>query len=132
LVGWVPNENGHIHKRTGFDNHTLKCYRKVSSADGGSVIVIYLKGGKNEAVKRKYQMKHIEKLILKETEGLPPHALNEVLDFIQFIKEKKLKQNGDDIFKSNLELELSLLDKKELTHLEEEFKDYKELYPHEK
>ena len=72
-------------------------------------------------------MKHIEKLILKETKGLPPHALNEVLDFIQFIKEKKLKQNGDDNFKSNLELELSLLDKKELTHLEEEFKDYKEL-----
>jgi hypothetical protein len=91
-----------------------------------------LKGGKNEGIKRKYEMKHIEKLILKETKGLPPHALNEVLDFIQFIKEKKLKQNGDDIFKSNLELELSLLDKKELTHLEEEFKDYKELYPREK
>jgi hypothetical protein len=94
--------------------------------------VIYLKDGKYEAVKRKYQMKHIEKLILNETKGLPPHALNEVLDFIQFIKEKKLKQNGDDIFKSNLEFELSLLDKEELTHLEEEFKDYKELYPHEK
>jgi hypothetical protein len=93
--------------------------------------VIYLKGGKNEAVKREYQMKPIEKLILKETKGLPPYALNEVLDFIQFIKEKKLKQNGDDIFKSNLEIELSLLEKKELTHLEEEFKDYKELYPRE-
>ena len=77
-------------------------------------------------------MKHIEKLILKETEGLPPHALNEVLDFIKFIKEKKLKQHGDDIFNSNLEFELSLLDRKELTHLEEEFKDYKELYPREK
>jgi hypothetical protein len=96
------------------------------------VIVFYLKGGKNEALKRKYQMKHIEKLILKETKGLPPHALNEVLDFIQFIKEKRLKQNGDDIFKSNLEFELSLLDREELTHLEEEFKDYKELYPREK
>ena len=77
-------------------------------------------------------MKHIEKLILKETKGLPPHALNEVLNFIQFIKEKRLKQNGDEIFESNLELELSLLDKKELTHLEAEFKDYKELYPREK
>ena len=94
--------------------------------------MIYLKGGTNEAVKREYQMKPIEKLILKETKGLPPYALNEVLDFIQFIKEKKLKQNGDDIFKSNLEIELSLLDKKELIHLEEEFKDYKRLYPREK
>ena len=31
-----------IIKRTGFDNHTLKCYRKDSSADSGFVIVIYL------------------------------------------------------------------------------------------
>ncbi len=29
-------------------------------------------------------MKQIEELILKETKGLPPYALNEVLDFIQF------------------------------------------------
>jgi hypothetical protein len=77
-------------------------------------------------------MKQIEKLILKETKGLPAYALNEVLDFIQFIKEKKLKKDGDDIFKSNLDFELSQLDKNELSHLEEEFKDYKELYPREK
>jgi hypothetical protein len=32
--------------------------------------------------KWKYQMNPIEKLILKETKGLPPFALNEVLDFI--------------------------------------------------
>jgi len=76
-------------------------------------------------------MNPIEKLILKETKGLPPFALNEVLDFILFIKEKKLEKN-DDTFKSNLEYELSLLDHKEMVHLEEEIKDYKELYPHEK
>jgi hypothetical protein len=34
--------------------------------------------------------------------------------------------------RSNLEIELSLLDKRELTHLEEEFKDYKRLRPREK
>lgn len=76
-------------------------------------------------------MKQIEKIILKETKGLSPYALNEILDFIQFIKEKKIKK-GADIFKDSLNLELSLLDKKELTHLEEEFKDYKEIYPREK
>jgi hypothetical protein len=80
---------------------------------------------------RNNQMKHIEKLILKETKGLPPFALNEVLDFILFIKEKKLKKNIDT-FKSNLESELSLLDHIEVSHLEEEFKDYKEIYPREK
>ena len=102
----------------------------ILSAAGGFIIVIYLKGGTNEAVKRKYQMKPIEKLILEETKGLPPVALNEVLNFILFIKEKKLKK-GDDTFKSNLESDLSLLDHKEMVHLEEEFKDYKELYPRE-
>ena len=50
---------------------------------------------------------------------------------IAIFKEKKLKKN-DDTFKSNLEFELSLLDHKEIVHLEEEFQDYKELYPHEK
>lgn len=77
-------------------------------------------------------MKQIEKTILQETKGLPPYALNEILDFIQFIKEKKIKKKGVDIFKDSLNLELSLLDKKGLTHLEEEFKDYKEIYPREK
>ena len=32
-------------------------------------------------------MKQMEKLILTETKGLPPNAINEVLDFIQFIKK---------------------------------------------
>jgi hypothetical protein len=76
-------------------------------------------------------MNPIEKLILKETKGLPPFALNEVLDFILFIKEKKLKKD-DETFKSSLESELSLLDHREIVHLTEEFKDYKELYPREK
>jgi hypothetical protein len=31
-----------IIKRTGFDNHILKCYRKVMSAGGGFGMVIYL------------------------------------------------------------------------------------------
>jgi hypothetical protein len=75
-------------------------------------------------------MNPIEKLILKETKGLPPFALNEVLDFILFIKEKKLKKKNYS-FSSDLESELSLLDHKEMIHLEEEFKDYKELFPRE-
>jgi len=75
-------------------------------------------------------MNPIEKLILKETKGLPPFALNEVLDFILFIKEKKLKKKNYS-FSSDLESELSLVDHKEMIHLEEEFKDYKELFPRE-
>ena len=77
-------------------------------------------------------MKLMEKYILKETKGLPPDAINEILDFIQFIKKKKVKKKRENIVKDNLNYELSILDKRELSHLEEEFKDYKELYPREK
>ena len=57
--------------------------------------------------------------------------MSEVLDFILFIKEKKLKKN-DNTFKSNLESELSPLNHKKMAHLEEEIKDCKEPYPREK
>ena len=77
-------------------------------------------------------MKKAEKLILKETKGMPSYALDEILDFIQFIKEKKLKKKRKDTLQNNIHLELSMLNQKELFHLEEEFKDYKELYPREK
>ncbi len=63
---------------------------------------------------------------------MPSYALEEVLDFIQFIKEKKLKKKRKDTLQNNIHLELSMLNQKELFHLEEEFKDYKELYPREK
>ena len=76
-------------------------------------------------------MKQAEKLILKETKGMPSYALDEILDFIQFIKEKKLKKKRKDTLQNNIHLELSMLNQKELFHLEEEFKDYKELYPRE-
>ncbi len=40
-------------------------------------------------------MNQIEKLILNETKGLPQYALNEVLDFIKFIKERVKKIGGE-------------------------------------
>ncbi len=74
-------------------------------------------------------MKAIEKQILEETQGLTSNALNEILDFILFIKNKRLKSIKKKISKDNLNLELSMMDQKELLHLEEEFKNYKEIYP---
>ncbi len=76
-------------------------------------------------------MKQIEKLILKETEGLPLYALNEILDFIRFIKEKRFEKTEEELYKDDLGEELSILDNEELSHLETEIKDYKELYPRE-
>jgi hypothetical protein len=73
-------------------------------------------------------MNNIEKLILKETENLPQNVLREILDFILFIKEKRFRNKKYDI-EDSLNYDLHLLDNKELLHLEEEFRDYKELYP---
>ncbi len=66
----------------------------------------------------------IETQILQNTKGLPADALQEILDFVQFIRVLKLKSSLDD-----LSMELSILDKSEAKHLEEEFKNYKVLYP---
>jgi len=66
----------------------------------------------------------IETQILQNTKGLPASALQEILDFTRFIRVQKLKKSLD-----NLTAELTLLDGEEAKHLEEEFKNYKELYP---
>lgn len=72
----------------------------------------------------KMNVNQIETQILQNTKGLPADALQEILDFVQFIRERKLKSSSDD-----LSMKLSALDKSEAKHLEEEFKNYKELYP---
>ena len=76
-------------------------------------------------------MNQIERLILKETENLPQNILSEILDFILFIKERRLKKSESNLIEDNLNYELHDLDSKELDHLEEEIRNYKELYPHE-
>jgi hypothetical protein len=66
----------------------------------------------------------IETQILQNTKGLPASALQEILDFTQFIRVRKLKKSLN-----NLSMELTTLDKTNAKHLEEEFKNYKEIYP---
>lgn len=75
-------------------------------------------------------MNTIEKQILNETKDLPLKKKNDVLGFIQFLKAKKLRKTPTK--KDSLNVELSIMDQKELSHLEEEFKNYKDLYPYEK
>lgn len=73
----------------------------------------------------------IEKTIMKETKSLSVDSLIEVLDFIQFLKTKKHKRSREKFFEKKLSEELTDLDKISLVHLEEEFANYKELYPRE-
>jgi len=74
----------------------------------------------------------LEKLISEETKELSTDILIEVLDFIQFIKAKKYKRTGSKSFENKLVKELTDLNNISLTHLEEEFANYKELYPRER
>jgi hypothetical protein len=68
----------------------------------------------------------LENQIMQNTKDLPSESLMEVLDFIKFIREKKSRE-----FKNNINRDLSLLNNNECEHLEEEIKDYRELYPYE-
>jgi hypothetical protein len=68
----------------------------------------------------------IENQILQNSKGLPADILQEILDFIQFLKFKKA-----GVLTDSIQTGLSELDSSEITHLEEEFVDYKIVYPHE-
>lgn len=74
-------------------------------------------------------MNKIEQLIIKEIEGFTLYALNEVLDFIQFIKKKRFNNIKEKRPINNSNIELHTINENEMIHLEDEFKDYKDLYP---
>jgi len=62
--------------------------------------------------------------IVSSAQGLPDELLEEVLDFIQFLKIKTSKTNPDTI--QGL---FSTLNADNEQHLLDEFKDYKSTYP---
>ena len=68
----------------------------------------------------------IENQIIQNSRGLPVDMLQEILDFVQFLKFKKTGVVIDSVQNG-----LSELDSSEISHLEEEFIDYKIAYPHE-
>ena len=66
---------------------------------------------------------NIPDLIVQETKQLPENLLQEVLDFVLLLKKKnKVGETKND---------LSTMQLTELSHLESEFENYKELFPHE-
>mgnify|MGYP006307073249 FL=1 len=73
----------------------------------------------------------IEKMIIEETKNLSSEALNEILDFIQIKKKKKFKKLSEKTFEKDIKMNLNELNTVSLMHLEDEFENYKEKYPHE-
>ncbi len=70
--------------------------------------------------------------ILHEAEGLSWDALQEVLDFIRFLKFKEQRTHKQPLTKEqDIHQTLRTGEADSLAHLEEEFSHYKELYPHE-
>jgi mRNA-degrading endonuclease RelE of RelBE toxin-antitoxin system len=73
----------------------------------------------------------IEQTIAKETQELSMNALQEVLDFIHFMKMKEVQDAPEAHRASEQRIhdDLRALDTDSLVHLEEEFANYKLLYP---
>ena len=65
-----------------------------------------------------------EKIFIWYTRYLPKEMLMEILDFIQFLRERKLNKSSD-----NLTEELTKLSHSQVKHIEKEFINYKQLYP---
>lgn len=77
-------------------------------------------------------MTHMAQTILHETEGLSWNALQEVLDFIQFLKFKEQQSHTLSLAETqDMYQALQMGEADSLAHLEEEFAHYKERYPHE-
>ncbi len=68
----------------------------------------------------------LENELLRYTKGLSKEALREVIDFVQFLRQKRLKSSSN-----SLSQDLSIMSSEQTVHLEEEFRDYKKLYPSE-
>ncbi len=71
----------------------------------------------------------LEKMIIMETKELTKDTLKEVLGFIKSKKAKKPQEIIKKSFGKKLVNELTDLNKNSLAHLEEEFENYKELFP---
>jgi len=71
-------------------------------------------------------------LLLREIQGLPTEALTEVILFIRFLRSKFSGQKKKKYTVDNVSAELRTLSSNEIQHLEEEFVNYKKLYPREK
>ena len=74
----------------------------------------------------------IKNTLVKEVEDLSADALQEVLDFVEFLKIKHWRDTAQPASsQQSVYEELRALEMHSLVHLEEEFANYKEQYPYE-
>jgi hypothetical protein len=70
-----------------------------------------------------------ERLILEAIKGLPPSRLDEIVDFIFFVRkrEARLPSSDGELREAFLRAELKQLSRDEQSHLEQEFVGYERL-----
>ena len=74
----------------------------------------------------------IKKTLVKEVEELSVDALQEVLDFVEFLKIKRWRNRGQvSVSQQSVADDLRALEMDSLVHVEEEFANYKEEFPYE-
>lgn len=67
-----------------------------------------------------------EQLIVAGIRNLPPERQREVADFVYFLRQRE-ENNAE--YERLIEADLAALEAEELEHLNEEFKDYEQIYP---
>ena len=73
----------------------------------------------------------LKDFIWQNVKDLPQENVNEILNFIIFMRKKIYNPEIFNIKYSDINQELIQKSKFETKHLEEEFLDYKTIYPHE-
>ena len=74
----------------------------------------------------------IKNTLAKEVEELSVDALQEVLDFVEFLKIKRWRNRRHvSVSQQSVADDLRALEMDSLVHLEEEFANYKEEFPYE-
>lgn len=67
-----------------------------------------------------------EQIIIAGIRNLSPERQREVADFVYFLRQREM---GGAEYESLIEADLAALERDELKHLDEEFKDYEQLHP---
>ncbi len=73
----------------------------------------------------------LEQVIMEGIKGLPSECLEEIADFVVFLRKKKLDPHAfhEDLQGLGLNLQLKILSREEDLHLEKEFADYEQRFP---
>jgi len=74
----------------------------------------------------------LQNILLALLKDLPENQLQQVLDFVLFLREQHFShQKATERYSFWLEKELDKKTSHEIQHLEQEFENYETLYPHE-